>query len=106
MNLSHVLASPSGEHLLAMRMGRVNLFDGNGRHVRVAEAFPEFKTEMPGAFSRDGRRMALAGGDKNTVRVYDPNAGLVKESEGGVGRIVSLAFNPSRKRLAVAATGN
>jgi WD40 repeat protein len=105
VNLSHVLASPSGEHLLAMRMGRVDLFDGQGRHVRVAEAFPRFKTEMPGAFSRDGRRMALAGGDKNTVRVYDPNAGLVKESEGGVGRIVSLAFNPTRKRLAVAATG-
>lgn len=105
VNVSHVLFSPSGEHLLATRMGRVDLFDGNGKHLRIAEAFPKFKTEMPAAFSKDGRRLAIAGGEKNTVRVYDPRAGLVKESEGGVGRIVSLAFSPSRKRLAVAATG-
>jgi WD40 repeat protein len=102
---THVAASPAGDRYVTTLMGRVDLFSEGGRFERTVEAFPKFRTEMPVAFSRDGRRLAVAGGPRDTVRIYDPKVGIVSEHEGRIGRIVSLAFSPDRTRIAVGATG-
>lgn len=100
-NYDKILWSSDGERLAVASMRQIDLYRSSGRFERTVESRSKYPTPQDMDFSRDGRRLAVIGGDKGTVRIYDPNLGIVAEHPGSVGRLTAIAFGPKRKHIAL-----
>lgn len=93
--------SPNGtEIVIGSRNGTTKLWSKDGKLLK------EFQDEgyvQSVAFSPDGKQIAVGGG---TTKIWGRDGKLLKEFQGSKGRVLSLAFSPTREYLAIGDDSN